>query len=85
MAETAPCSGAEARLLVVMVTLRTAQSGVGNLVGQDIKGLPLSDPERLVGAVGGVRLARHLRDRRGTDRLPPENPTQITVPSLTPD
>ncbi|MEV8005020.1 hypothetical protein AB0P10_20395 [Streptomyces parvus] len=85
VAETAPLPGAEARLLVVMVTLRTAQSGVGNLVGQDIKGLPLSDPEQLVGQLvesGWLGISGTVEELIASR---PENPTQITVPSLTPD
>lgn len=68
-----------------MVTLRTAQSGVGNLVGQDIKGLPLQDPQHLVeqlvesGWLGISGTAEELIASR------PENPTRISVPSLTPD
>ncbi|MGW9245220.1 hypothetical protein [Streptomyces sp. EN27] len=85
VAENTPLPGAEARLLVVMVTLRTAQSGVGNLVGQDIKGLPLQEPQHLVeqlvesGWLGISGTAEELIASR------PENPTRITVPSLTPD
>ncbi|MEU3433349.1 hypothetical protein [Streptomyces sp. NPDC006863] len=85
VAENAPLPGAEARLLVVMVTLRTAQSGVGNLVGQDIKGLPLSDPEHLVGQLvesGWLGISGTVEELIASR---PESPTQITVPSLTPD
>ncbi|MEU6499496.1 hypothetical protein ABZ895_08065 [Streptomyces californicus] len=79
-----PLPGPEARLLTLMLTLRTAQSGVGNLVGQDIRGLPLPEPEHLVGQLvecGWLELSgtvEELMDSR------PESPTRISVPSLIP-
>ncbi|GGY29683.1 hypothetical protein [Streptomyces anulatus] len=85
VADHSPLPGPEARLLVVMLTLRTAQSGVGNLVGQDLKGLPLPDPEHLVGQLvecGWLDIAGTV-DELIASR--PENPTRIGVPSLTPD
>ncbi|MFI1222556.1 MULTISPECIES: hypothetical protein [unclassified Streptomyces] len=85
VADHAPLPGPDARLLVVMLTLRTAQSGVGNLVGQDLKGLPLRDPEHLVGQLvecGWLSIAGTV-DELIASR--PECPTRISVPSLTPD
>ncbi|MFJ6615610.1 hypothetical protein ACIQPT_35625 [Streptomyces sp. NPDC091289] len=85
VADHAPLPGPDARLLVVMLTLRTAQSGVGNFVGQDIKGLPLRDPEHLVGQLvecGWLGIDGTV-DELIASR--PENPTRISVPSLTPD
>ncbi|MFH9265434.1 hypothetical protein ACH4KN_14410 [Streptomyces sp. NPDC017546] len=85
VADHAPLPGPEARLLVVMLTLRTAHSGVGNLVGQDLKGLPLPEPEHLVGQLvecGWLDIAGTV-DELIASR--PENPTRISVPSLTPD
>lgn len=70
---------------MVMLTLRTAQAGVGNLVGQDLKGLPLPDAEHLVGQLvecGWLEMAGTV-DELIASR--PENPTRISVPSLTPD
>lgn len=84
VAAHAPLPGPEARLLVLMLTLRTAHSGTGNLVGQDLSGLGLTDPEALVEQLTGCGWL----DLPGTvgDLLAsrPENPTPITVPSLTP-
>jgi hypothetical protein len=37
--------GSEARLLVLMLILRTAHTGSGNVVGQDVTGLGLTGPE----------------------------------------
>ncbi|WP_030579949.1 hypothetical protein [Streptomyces anulatus] len=85
VADHAPLPGPDARLLVVMLTLRVAQSGVGNLVGQDLKGLPLREPEQLVGQLvecGWLGIAGTV-DELIASR--PENPTRISVPSLTPD
>ncbi|MFF2962375.1 hypothetical protein ACFVT1_26325 [Streptomyces sp. NPDC057963] len=82
VADHSPLPGLEARLLVVMLTLRTAHTGAGNLVGQDVTALGLVDPEGLVekltgcgwlcipGTVGDLLASR------------PENPTPVTVPSL---
>ncbi|WP_406011823.1 hypothetical protein OG520_01140 [Streptomyces sp. NBC_00984] len=83
--DTSPLPGPEARLLVVMLTLRTARTGTGNLVGQDVTGLGLSEPEDLVAQLadsGWLRLPGTPGDLL-TSR--PENPTPITVPSLVPD
>ncbi|NEB42606.1 hypothetical protein G3I54_37845 [Streptomyces sp. SID14515] len=85
VADHAPLPGPDARLLVVMLTLRTAQSGVGNLVGQDLKGLPLRDPEQLVGQLvesGWLSIAGTVEELIASR---PECPTRISVPSLTPD
>ncbi|WP_331754527.1 hypothetical protein OHA19_42875 (plasmid) [Streptomyces sp. NBC_00012] len=85
VADTAPLPGPEARLLVVMLTLRTAHTGSGNLVGQDLTGLGLSKPEALVtqlADVGWLRLPGTPADLLASR---PENPTPITVPSLVPD
>ncbi len=79
-----PLPGPEARLLTLMLTLRTAQSGVGNLVGQDIRGLPLPEPEHLVGqlvACGWLELSGTVEELMESR---PESPTQISVPSLIP-
>lgn len=83
--DTVPLPGPEARLLVVMLTLRTAHTGTGNLVGQDLTGLGLSDPEDLVTQLadcGWLRLPNTPSDLLASR---PENPTPITVPSLVPD
>ncbi|MGW2179789.1 hypothetical protein ACWCXX_17150 [Streptomyces sp. NPDC001732] len=83
--DTAPLPGPEARLLVVMLTLRTAHTGTGNLVGQDLTGLGLGEPEDLVAQLadcGWLRLPCTPADLLASR---PENPTSITVPSLVPD
>ncbi|WP_030219323.1 hypothetical protein [Streptomyces sp. NRRL WC-3626] len=84
VAAHAPLPGAEARLLVLMLTLRTAHSGTGNLVGQDLNGLGLTDPSSLVTRLtttGWLDLPCTVEDLL-TSR--PENAVPITVPSLVP-
>ncbi|MFE7779074.1 hypothetical protein ACFU5O_35435 [Streptomyces sp. NPDC057445] len=84
VADHTPLPGPEARLLVLMLTLRTAHTGTGNLVGQDLTALGLTDPEDLVEQLTG----RGWLSIPGTagDLLAsrPENPTPVTVPSLAP-
>ncbi|RPK56099.1 hypothetical protein [Streptomyces sp. ADI95-17] len=84
VADHSPLPGPEARLLVLMLTLRTAHTGTGNLVGQDLTALGLSDPEDLVEKLTGCSWLG-LPDTAG-DLLAsrPENPTPVTVPSLAP-
>ncbi|MEV7309588.1 hypothetical protein AB0N67_25460 [Streptomyces microflavus] len=84
VAEHTPLPGPEARLMAVMLTLRSALTGTGNLVGQDVRGLPLTDPEELIGRLvdsGWLSIpgtADDLLESR------PESPTPITIPSLMP-
>ncbi|GHC50887.1 hypothetical protein RFN57_37605 [Streptomyces violaceochromogenes] len=80
-----PLPGAEARLLVLMLTLRTAHTGTGNLVGQDVNALGLTDPEDLVEQLTGcgwLSLPGTVGDLLASR---PENPAPVTVPSLVPD
>ncbi|MEU7021053.1 hypothetical protein ABZ990_10420 [Streptomyces sp. NPDC046203] len=84
VADNTPLPGPEARLLVLMLTLRTAHTGTGNLVGQDLTALGLTGPEDLVEKLSGCgwlglpgTVGELLASR-------PENATPITVPSLAP-
>lgn len=80
-----PLPGPEARLLVLMLVLRTARTGTGNLVGQDVAGLGLSDPQHLIGQLadcGWLDLPGTADDLLASR---PENATLITIPSLLPD
>ncbi|MEV6162276.1 hypothetical protein AB0L71_10145 [Streptomyces sp. NPDC052052] len=82
--DTAPLPGPQARLLVMMLTLRTAHTGTGNLVGQDLTGLGLTEPEDLVAQLtdcGWLCIPGTPGDLLASR---PENPTPISVPSLTP-
>ncbi|MFZ4282216.1 hypothetical protein [Streptomyces rhizosphaericola] len=80
-----PVPGAEARLLAVLLTLRSALTGTGNLVGQDVRGLPLTDPEELIGKLvesGWLSFPGTVEELLASR---PESPTPITIPSLMPD
>ncbi|MER6103728.1 hypothetical protein ABT115_15725 [Streptomyces sp. NPDC001832] len=84
VADHAPLPGPEARLLVLMLTLRTAHTGVGNLVGQDLTALGLTDPEGLVEKLTGCGWLELPGTAGDLLASRPENPTPITVPSLAP-
>ncbi|MEU1518760.1 hypothetical protein ABZ490_42595 [Streptomyces sp. NPDC005811] len=82
VAEHSPLPGPDARLLVLMLTLRTAHGGTGNVVGQDITALGLTEPPDLVeelidcGWLVVPGTAEELLAAR------PESPIAVTVPSL---
>ncbi|WNF31037.1 hypothetical protein RI138_31730 [Streptomyces sp. C11-1] len=84
VAAHSPLPGAQARLMVVMLTLRTVLTGTGNLVGQDVTSLPLEKPEDLIAQLvdcGWLRIPGTPEDVLASR---PECPTQITIPSLMP-
>ena len=81
----APHPEAEVRLAVLMLTLRAARAGTGNITGQDLAGW-LQDAvepvlERLV-AAGWLRLPGTASDAMASR---PEDPTAVTVPALLPE
>jgi len=85
VADHTPLPGPEARLMAVMLTLRSALTGTGNLVGQDVRGLPLTEPEELIGRLvdcGWLSIPGTADDLLASR---PESPTPITIPSLMPD
>lgn len=73
-----PLEGADARLLAVVVTIRAARSGVGNLTGQDLRSLRLADPEGAVGALAALGWRRQ-EALLGEDLV---TPVGILVPDL---
>ncbi|MEE1752794.1 hypothetical protein [Streptomyces sp. SP18CS02] len=80
----APVAGPEGRLLVLMLTLRTARDGSGNVTGQDLTGWPLGDAEQVLREVldtGWLRLPGTVTDLLASGS---DNPTHIVVPSLLP-
>ncbi|MFB6807639.1 hypothetical protein [Streptomyces sp. NPDC056387] len=84
VADHTPLPGPEARLLVLMLTLRTANTGTGNLVGQDLTALGLTGTEDLVEKLSGcgwLELPGTVGDLLASR---PENATPVTVPSLAP-
>ncbi|MFI1704201.1 hypothetical protein [Streptomyces griseoruber] len=84
VADHSPLPGPDARLLVLMLTLRTAHTGTGNVVGQDITALGLTDPQDLLEKLtdcGWLVVPGTVEDLLASR---PESPTAVTVPSLAP-
>lgn len=80
----APLPGPEARLLTLLLVLRAARTGAGNVTGQELTALPLGDPEQLISRLtecGWLRIPGSPGDVLASR---PENPTPVTVPSLAP-
>ncbi|WP_319023139.1 hypothetical protein [Streptomyces phaeolivaceus] len=81
----APHPEPEVHLAVLMLTLRAARAGAGNVTGQDLTGWLQDDAERVLqllldadwlrlpGSIGEVMAAR------------PEGPVAVTVPALLPE
>ncbi|MGW5215730.1 hypothetical protein ACWEQO_32165 [Streptomyces sp. NPDC004051] len=83
----APHPEAEVRLAVLLLTLRAARAGTGNVTGQDLTAWLQGGAERVLEqlvAADWLRLP-------GTVTVPevlasrPENPTAVTVPTLLPE
>ncbi|MGW0787765.1 hypothetical protein ACWD04_05825 [Streptomyces sp. NPDC002911] len=73
-----PLKGPDALLLAVVVAIRAARSGIGNLTGQDVRSLRLADPEGAVTAFGALGW-------QGQEALLGEDlvtPVGVTVPDL---
>ncbi|MEU1212465.1 hypothetical protein ACFYSH_14510 [Streptomyces sp. NPDC005791] len=51
---TLPLKGPDAQLLAVVVAIRAARSGIGNLTGQDVRSLRLADSGAAVTALGAL-------------------------------
>ncbi|MFK4066767.1 hypothetical protein [Streptomyces sp. NPDC029674] len=81
----APRPTAEVRLAVLMLTLRAARAGSGNLTGQDLAGWLQADAERVLGQLvedGWLRLPGTTGEVMASR---PEDPTAFTVPALLPE
>ncbi|MEU0742923.1 hypothetical protein [Streptomyces sp. NPDC006134] len=80
-----PHPDAEVRLAVLMLTLRAARAGTGNVTGQDLTGWLQGEAEkvleRLVDA-GWLRLPGTVAQVMASR---PEDPTTLTVPALLPE
>jgi hypothetical protein len=81
----APHPDAPVRLAVLMLTLRAARAGTGNVTGQDLTGWLQGDAEPVLQelvAAGWLRLPGTVDQALASG---PENPTQVTVPALLPE
>ncbi|WP_447034881.1 hypothetical protein [Streptomyces sp. DSM 118878] len=78
----APVPGPEARLVVLMLTLRSACGGTGNVTGLDLKSWPLGDAEQVLQSLvdaDWLRLPGSVTELLDSGS---DNPTQVSVPSL---
>ncbi|MFC8919582.1 hypothetical protein ACFT5C_27890 [Streptomyces sp. NPDC057116] len=74
-----PLPGPEPQLLAVVVAIRAARGGVGNLTGADLAGLRLRDPRA---AVGALRALGWQLDDAIFLSDPDAPPVPVTVPDL---
>ncbi|MCX5316029.1 hypothetical protein [Streptomyces sp. NBC_00154] len=80
----APHPDAEVRLAVLLLTLRAARTGTGNITGQDLTGWLPDDAEQVLErliAAGWLRLPGTVTETLASQ---PEDPTAFTVPTLQP-
>ncbi|MFE6157344.1 hypothetical protein ACFQ7F_00260 [Streptomyces sp. NPDC056486] len=87
VAAHAPHPDAEVRLAALMLTLRAARAGTGNITGQDVTGWLKDDAERVLEQLVACGWL-HLPDTGTVADLVasrPEDATPITVPALLPD
>lgn len=75
-----PLASVDAQLLAVVVAIRAARSGVGNLTGTDLRSLRLEDPERALAELvaAGWQVPGDLIGGE------PDKPVGIVVPNLAP-
>ncbi|MCA1222381.1 hypothetical protein [Streptomyces sp. 8L] len=76
-----PLASPDAQLLAVVVAIRAARGGIGNITGTDLRALRLTDAPEAVAALRGLgwQVSDALVDG------PPDIPVPITVPGLAPD
>ncbi|MGW1046769.1 hypothetical protein [Streptomyces sp. NPDC002547] len=80
-----PHPDAEVRLAVLMLTLRAARAGTGNIVGQDLNGWLQDDAEQVLERLvdsGWMRLPDTIAEVMASR---PEDPVAFTVPTLLPE
>ncbi|MGP3731673.1 hypothetical protein ACTWJ9_00155 [Streptomyces sp. GDS52] len=81
----APHPEAEVHLAVLLLTLRAARAGTGNITGQDLTAWLQGDAERVLEqlvAADWLRLPGTVAEVLASR---PENPTAVTVPTLLPE
>ncbi|MBP0462198.1 hypothetical protein, partial [Streptomyces montanisoli] len=72
-------------LAVLMLTLRAARAGIGNVTGQDLGGWLQGDAERVLDALVAAGWMRMPCTASEALEARPEDPTAVTVPTLLPD
>ncbi|MFF4484523.1 hypothetical protein ACH4TQ_50635 [Streptomyces sp. NPDC021218] len=85
VAAHSPHPEAEVRLAVLMLTLRAARAGTGNVTGQDLTGWLQDDAERVLQQMvtdGWLRLPGTVAAVMASR---PEDPVEVTVPMLLPE
>ncbi|MHA7959722.1 hypothetical protein ACX9I7_18380 [Streptomyces sp. L500] len=85
VAANSPHPEAEVRLAVLMLTLRSARAGTGNVTGQDLTGWLQGDAEQVVQRLieaDWLRLPGTVAELMASR---PEGPIAITVPTLLPE
>ncbi|MFD8997760.1 hypothetical protein [Streptomyces abikoensis] len=85
VAANSPHPEAEVRLAVLMLTLRSARAGTGNVTGQDLTGWLQGDAEQVVQRLieaDWLRLPGTVAELMASR---PESPIAITVPTLLPE
>ncbi|MEU6557451.1 hypothetical protein ABZ915_45660 [Streptomyces sp. NPDC046915] len=85
VAAHSPHPEAEVRLAVLMLTLRAARAGTGNITGQDLTGWLANDVERVLQqlvAADWLRLPGTIAEVMASC---PEEPTAFTIPTLLPE
>ncbi|MEU6538362.1 hypothetical protein [Streptomyces sp. NPDC047000] len=80
-----PHPEAEVRLAVLMLTLRAARAGTGNVTGQDLTGWLQDDAEPVLQRLAEADWLRLPGTTSDALASRPEDPTAVTVPTLLPD
>ncbi|MFJ9589665.1 hypothetical protein [Streptomyces acidicola] len=81
----APHPEAEVRLAVLMLTLRAARAGTGNVTGQDLTGWLQGDAERVLQQLVDADWLRLPGTVAGVMASRSEDPVAVTVPALLPE
>ncbi|WP_245790917.1 hypothetical protein [Streptomyces monashensis] len=81
----APNPEPEVRLAVLLLTLRAARAGTGNITGRDLTGWLPGDAEKVLHRLVGADWLRLPHTVAETMASQPEDPTAFTVPTLLPE
>ncbi|WP_327425372.1 hypothetical protein OG963_00355 [Streptomyces sp. NBC_01707] len=80
----APHPDAEVRLVVLLLTLRAARAGAGNIIGQDLTGWLPGDAEQVLERLIAADWLHLPGTVTETLASRPEDPTAFTIPTLQP-